>query len=225
MTPRKHRIDLAHYPRRGLFEAFRDRDMPCFSLTCNLDIAPLLERLRVTGERFFITMSYVLSVAMNRVPELRHRLIDGELYEFERVDPGWTVLLPDKRFSFCDAVFHDDFRTYSADAQRRIAAVRERPDHATGEKHHMFFITSLPWLSFTAINHPYDAQYASIPLLTLGRYFEQRGQMLLPLAIQVHHALVDGWHVARFYEEVRCLVVDPEIPRSAGDVPELRDEG
>ncbi len=212
MLPRKHRIDLTRYSRRGLFEAFRDRDMPCFSLTCNLDIAPLLARLRVSGHRFFITMSYILSVAVNQVPELRHRLIDGDLYELERVDPGFTVLLADKTFSFCDAVFHRDFATFCADAERRIAAARARPDHATGDKHHMFFITSLPWLSFTALTHPYDAAYASIPVLTLGKYFQQGGQVLLPLAVQVHHALVDGWHVARFYEEVNGLVVDGGIP-------------
>ncbi|WP_058555935.1 chloramphenicol acetyltransferase [Thiohalocapsa sp. ML1] len=225
MISRKHKIDLATYPRRGLFNAFKDRDMPCFSLTCNLDIAPLLARLRGSGHRFSITMSYLLTVAVNRVPELRHRLIDGEPWEFERVDPGWTVLLADKTFSFCDGVFDADFDTFHADAERRTAAVRERPDHATGDKHHMFFITSIPWLSFTAINHPYDAQYASIPLLTLGKYFRQGEQVLLPLAIQVHHALVDGWHVARFYDEMQQLVADAAIPSAADRGRPCRDGG
>jgi len=216
MIPRKHRIDLTNYPRRGLFEAFRDRDMPCFSVTCNLDIAPLLARLRVSGHRFFITMSYLLSVAVNRVPELRHRLMDGELYELERTDPGYTVLLPDKTFSFCDGVHHDDFGTYYAEAARRIAVARTRPDHSTGAKDHMFFISNIPWLSFTAFTHPFDARYASIPILTLGKYFQQGEEMLLPLAIQVHHGLVDGWHVARFYGELQRLLGQLDLPDLAG---------
>lgn len=211
MISRQHRIDLNRYPRRGLFEAFKDRQMPCFSVTSNVEITRLRERVAVSGHRFFVTMSYILSLAVNRIPELRHRLIDGDLYEFERVDPGYTVLLDNKTFSFCDAAYHEDFPTYYADAARRIDAVRARPDYSTGEKHHMFFITSMPWLSFTAFTHPYDARYESIPVLTLGRYFSQGEKALVPLAIQVHHGLVDGWHVGLFYDEVQRLAADPQF--------------
>jgi chloramphenicol O-acetyltransferase type A len=214
MPARKHPVDLAQYPRRAMFEAFKDRQMPCFSVTCNVEITELRRRLRDTDHRFFVTMSWILSLAVNAVPELRHRLIDGELVEFERIDPGFTVLLEDHTFSFCDAVYLDDFDAYHADALRRIEAVRVHPDCSTGEKHHMFFITSLPWLSFTAITHPFDAKYASIPVVTLGRYFEQGGEVLLPVGVQVHHGLADGWHVARFYGEVQRLAADPSFLRS-----------
>jgi len=81
MIPDRHRIDLSKYPRRALLEAFKDREQPCFSVTCNVEIGALRQRLDVTGHRFFVTMSWILSVAANRVPELRHRLIDGQLYE------------------------------------------------------------------------------------------------------------------------------------------------
>ncbi|MEJ2327075.1 MAG: CatA-like O-acetyltransferase [Chromatiaceae bacterium] len=100
------------------------------------------------------------------------------------------------------APHREDFDVYYADAECRIAAARADPDRSTGDKHHMIFITNVPWLSFTAVTHPFSAQYASIPILTLGKFFTQGAQVVLPLAVQVHHGLADGWHVGRFYDEV-----------------------
>ena len=162
MIPNRHRIDLSRYPRRALLEAFKDRELSCFSVTCNVEIGTLQKCLALSGHRFFITMGWILSVAANRVPQLRHRLIGGQLYEFERVDPGYTVLLDDHTFSFCDSVHREDFDAYYEDTERRVASVRASPDRSTGDRHHMIFITSVPWLSFTAFTHPFSARYASI---------------------------------------------------------------
>jgi chloramphenicol O-acetyltransferase type A len=210
MMPARTRIDLNSYSRSGLFNAFKDRQMPCFGVTCNVDITRFRQFIKSRGRRFYISASYVISRAVNHVPELRHRLIEGELFEFERVDPGHTILLPDNTFSFCDSIFIEDFEKYHDDLSRRIEETRVAPDHGTGEKHHMFFITNVPWLSFTSIAHPYDEKYKSIPVIAMGRYFEQSERLVMPLAIQAHHALVDGFHLGLFYDRVQRILDKPE---------------
>ncbi|MCP9861460.1 MULTISPECIES: CatA-like O-acetyltransferase [unclassified Cyanobium] len=65
-----------------------------------------------------------------------------------------------------------------------------------------FFLSHLPWLSFTGIQHPYTPAYASIPLISTGRSFLQDGREMLPIAVQAHHALVDGVNVARLLEQL-----------------------
>ncbi len=184
--------------------------MPCFSTTCNIEITSIRRFAQAKGYSFFITMSFVLSRAVNLIPELRHRLIDGELYEFERVDPGFTVLLKDNSFSFCDSIYFESFRKYYDYACRKIESVKARPDCTTGEKHHMFFITNIPWFSFTAFTHPYDKKYGSIPIITLGRYFQQGGEIWIPLGAQVHHGVLDGIHVGIFYDNVRQIACNLE---------------
>jgi len=52
MIPHRHRIDLSRYPRRALLDAFKDRELPCFSVTCNVEIGALRQRLALTGHRF-----------------------------------------------------------------------------------------------------------------------------------------------------------------------------
>jgi chloramphenicol O-acetyltransferase type A len=210
MIPEKRKVDPAGYKRLGMLQAFRDREMPCFSITCNVDITELVQFTREKGYRFFISASYAISRALNSVPELRQRLIDGELYEFETVHPGYTVLLDDMNFSFCDSLYMENFGEYYEHAAQRIEAVRHCPDCEKREKNHMFFITSLPWLSFTSITHPYDKTYGSIPVISIGKYFLQGERTLLPVGVQAHHGIVDGYHVGLFIERLSRCVRDLE---------------
>jgi len=210
MIPVKRKIDMTRYKRLGMFEAFKDMQLPCFSITCNVDITNLLRFTKANGYRFFITLSYAITRAINRVPELRQRLIDGELYEYERVDPGYTVLLDDGNFSFCDSLYLEVFSEYHEYARQRIEAVKTCPDCGKGEKHHMFFITNVPWISFTSITHPYDDKYASIPVIATGKYFSQENRLLLPLAVQAHHGMVDGFHLGQFFEHLNRCLRDPD---------------
>ena len=205
------KIDLDNYNRRGLFNSFKDRDIPYFSTTCNIEIQNLKKFVKLRNISFFVSFSYIISVSVNRIPQLRHRIIDGELYEFKIVDPGYTVLLDDETFSFCDSKFFKDFDTYYEYAIARIEEVKNRPDHNNADKNHMFFITSIPWFSFTSFVHPYDKLYSSIPIITIGKYFEQGDSWLIPIAIQVHHGVVDGFHVGKYYDCLEKLCKNPEV--------------
>lgn len=202
-------INLETYKRRALFEAFKDREMPCFSTVCMVDISRFKACIDAHGLGFFVPLSFLAAKAVNRVAALRHRIVDGELFEFEQVDPGYTVLLDDETFCFCDSQYFDDFPSYRAHAEACIAQAKANPNCSTGDKHHMFFITALPWFSFTAITHPYSKQYASIPVVSFGKYFADNGGLSLPVGIQVHHGLVDGIHVGRFYQHFADLCENP----------------
>lgn len=205
MVPGKRAIDLQSYARADILQAFNSRQMPQFSTTCEVDVTAIKRGAEAAGVSFFVAMSYAVSRAVNRVPEFRHRMVGGVLYEFDRVDPGYTVAREGDLFSFCDAVYIEDFRQYMAQAQARMAAVKAEPDLSVGEKDHMFFITSIPWFSFTAFTHPYDPVYAYIPVITLGKFIERGDTIAMPVAVQVHHGVIDGLHVGRFYAALATL--------------------
>ena len=59
----------------------------------------------------------------------------------------------------------------------------------------------VPWFSFTAfdINVFGEGKYL-LPIFTMGKFFEANGRRMLPLAIQVHHAICDGYHVGQLID-------------------------
>ena len=49
----------------------------------------------------------------------------------------------------------------------------------------------------------------SVPRIAWGKVVAQGEQLWLPLAVQGHHALMDGLHAGRFYERVQALLDAP----------------
>lgn len=81
-------IDLENYPRRRVFDAFKDREIPTYSITSLVNITEFKPFAKELGHGFFVPFSFLLSKAVNAVPEFRQRIVDGKIREFERVHPA-----------------------------------------------------------------------------------------------------------------------------------------
>lgn len=51
------------------------------------------------------------------------------------------------------------------------------------------------------------------PIFTIGKFYEQEGRTMMPLALQIHHAAADGYHSTRLVEELRQIIADPDWVR------------
>ena len=203
-------VDLATYPRRRLFECFRGHQLPVFSITSSIDITDFAEIVAARQLRFYTTLCCLISRAINANGHFRHRIVDGVLMDYQRVHPSITVALADGGFSFADATHHDAFEADYASIRAAVALARQQPlqDFRSGLEDR-FFLTHLPWLTFSGIQHPYTPACASIPVITTGRSVLREGREWLPIAVQAHHALVDGLHVAQLLEHLSRLCADP----------------
>ncbi len=193
------KIDLSTYPRKNTYEAFLHHDIPVLSMTCEVDITALVEFRREYGLRFFPLMAYMIDRTLNEIAALRHRIVDGELYEYEVVHPSFTTLLPDNTISFCDAIHMEESRGFYQQIIDITDLRSQSPDVEMREKHGRYFLTNIPWMRFSSITHPFLALYASIPIVTIGKFHESGGRVTAPIALQVHHSLADGYHMGQFY--------------------------
>lgn len=46
----------------------------------------------------------------------------------------------------------------------------------------------------------------TLPIFTLGKFFLEGERTLLPVALQVHHGVCDGFHTCRFLNELQALL-------------------
>jgi chloramphenicol O-acetyltransferase type A len=142
----KH-IDLDSYPRKNIYLAFRDREMPHLSVAADVDITELRALVDKTSYGFFLPMAYLAVVAANRIPAFRQRIVDGELVELDECLPSFTVTVEEGLFSFCDIQRLGLFTEFYAHGKQVISDVKNKPDFATTDKHARFFITNIPWIS------------------------------------------------------------------------------
>lgn len=207
------KIKLSEYERADTYHAFLNHEVPVFSITAGVNITSLLKFCKKKELRFFSAISYFVSLTVNFIPQLRHRIVNGELLEFEKVDPGFTVLMDNDTFSFCDSTWNVNFHEFISKANADIDGARVEQDLEMREKHDMFFISNNPWISFTSFVHPYIKQYSSIPIITLGKYSSNNGENTIPIAVQANHALVDGLHIGRFFQALSAFLRKEEIEK------------
>ena len=80
------KVDMAHDPRSGQFAYFRAMADPWAGVTVPVDITAFYKALN--GRPFFLSFLYAVVRAANDVPELRRRLRDGEVIEYDRCQPS-----------------------------------------------------------------------------------------------------------------------------------------
>ena len=76
----KKKIEIASWPRRSHYEYFRTFDCPMFSITSPVRVDALYRYAKREGVSFFILCLFVLLKALNRVPQLRQRVEEGEVW-------------------------------------------------------------------------------------------------------------------------------------------------
>jgi chloramphenicol O-acetyltransferase type A len=204
-------IDLDAWARRAHFEKFKDWHDPWFNVCGNVDVGAMLAAVRRRGVRPTAAIVYAVARTANDIPEFRWRIRGDSVVEHDVVHPATTILVDGGLFSFCTFGYDEDFATFAEEYATRVDEVRERPtlEEEPG-RDDLLFMTAIPWVSFTSFSHPSPTIPADcFPRFAWGRYVEQGGRVLMPLSVQGHHALVDGYHAGRYFERFQAYAADP----------------
>lgn len=207
-------IDLSTWPRRQHFEHYR-RAVPCtYSMTVELDATRFAETLRRSARKTYVAQVWAIATVVNRYEEFRTCVDEeGRPALWPVVHPAFTVFNPDRETFACVGVpYRADFGEFHAAASAALAEHRGATDMFPlgPPPPNSFDVSSLPWTSFTGFHLDVAGGHDHLaPIFTLGRYVEREGQVRLPLAVQVHHAVADGFHTARLVAELQELLHEP----------------
>lgn len=196
-------LDMETYSRKRHFEYFNGLAYPYVGLTVNVDISDFIEAVKIKKLPFFLTFCYCVSKAANAVPEFRQRILEGKIIEFDSCRTSHTVALDDGTYCYCTLSSNmpfSDFLPYAK--QEQEAARQSRSIEEEADIHDKIFISTLPWISYTALVQPVPIPADSNPRITWGKYFVQEGKTIMPVSVLCHHALVDGMHIAGFYKSL-----------------------
>jgi len=195
-------IELDRWPRRRQFELYRHFSSPHFNVCAPVDVTAFARKVKRAGASFSVTTVYVLAATANQIPEFRTRIRDQHVVEHDVVHPSVTILTEQQQFSFCCLPFHQDFPAFAAEADKRIAQAKAHPnlEDEPGRDDYLF-MTSIPWVSFTSFAHPMHLSPPDcIPRMAWGKYYTEGKRLKMPLSVQGHHALMDGFHVGKYFE-------------------------
>lgn len=195
-------IDMETYKRKSHFEYFNGLAYPYVGITVNVDITELLQVIKAQKLPFFFTICYCVSRSANQIAEFRQRILDNKIIEFEHCRTSHTVALSDGTYCYCDldsSYSFADYISYATQEQekaKQMNSINEDQEDVLDK----IFVSTIPWVSYTALINPTPVPADSNPRITWGKYFVQNDKVLLPVSVLCHHALVDGLHISKFYE-------------------------
>lgn len=207
-------IDLDNWPRREHFEHYQGTAPCTYALTVELDATAFTGVLRRSERKTYLAQIWALATVVNRHDEFRMTLTDaGAPAVWPVLHPAFTVFNPQREtFACVFSPYVADFGSFHAATAPLLAEHSQAtcffPQGAPPQN--SFDVSSLPWTTFTsfALNIDGGSEHLA-PIFTLGRYREQDGRVLLPLAVQIHHAAADGFHTSRLVNELQELLSDP----------------
>lgn len=198
-------VDIESWKRKEHYEFFSKMASPYFGFTTEVDCTKAYDIAKKNSYSFFAYYFHKSMVAINTVDELKLRIVDDRIIQFDTVHAGSTIGRPDGTFGFSFTHFSEDFEIFNAALQKEIQEVHQssglRLSNERLGKDHVRH-TTIPWNSFSAIVHPTDFNTTeSVPKIAFGRFNIREGRKYLPVSIEAHHGLADGIHIAKYIDE------------------------
>ncbi|MEB6377514.1 type A chloramphenicol O-acetyltransferase [Leclercia adecarboxylata] len=212
INPEYSVVDLSGWPRKEHFQVFQSFAECTINQTVLIDITALRKHIKEVGWKFYPTIIFLLTKVVNRHAEFRMAVKNNELVVWNEVHPSYTIFHNETEtfsslWSPCDDNIERFQKVYSEDAARYGNNLAYWPKGESPEN--IFFVSSIPWVTFTNFNmNVAHMKNFFSPMFTFGKYYAQEGKILLPLAVQVHHSVCDGFHVARMFNEFQALCND-----------------
>lgn len=201
-----HYLDMERYERIEHFRYFLSMPYPYVGVTVDTDVTDTVSLCKARGYSFYLTFLHAAAKAADRVPELRRRIRDGVIIEYDACPTSHTELCANGTYCYCTLRHDQPFEEYIAYAEterrrrRESGSLREDADVES-----MYFISTLPWLHYSALIQPAAGGEESNPRITWGAFAPNaEGRLQMPVTLLVHHALADGSHIAKFYDALRA---------------------
>lgn len=200
-------IDLNNYKRKEYFNHFT-KDIPCtYSITCKIDVTNIKNK----GLKFYPACIFAVTSAVNIYEEFRTAYnSQHELVVYNEMVPCYTVLNSNTETFFnlwtpYNSNLQEFIKSYNEDIEKYKNSTVLNPKENMPEN--IFPISALPLLHFEGFNLNLLKGYDYLlPIFTFGKYENINGRFIIPVSVQVHHGVCDGYHVSRFITTLQEII-------------------
>lgn len=202
-------INTETWERGELFRFYIEKLRNVMSMTVDTDVTKLVSFVRAHGLKFYPAMMWAVSKAVNGRAEFRYGWKDGDLVRWDYVSPYYADFHgEDERFVKLVTEYSGDLSEFHArflaDRERykdlRAFDLKEIPPNT-------FDVSCLPWVRYRSFDiHVFDEGRYLAPVVTWGRFETENGKTVMPLSVNIHHAVADGWHLSRLFADVQEII-------------------
>jgi len=199
-------IDIDKWERKEPFKIYFGTDFPYIILGANIDVTNLYRYAKENHLSFYFAMVFAANQIANRITNFRYRFADGKPF---LIDYNRAVLTHIQRgsdaFVLIETERTDDIKEFC----RRTAEKARKPVENRGfgvlpGQNDTIIYSVIPWVNFTVLIRTVAKDGIDCaPKISWGKYVKDGSRLLMPLSLQVHHGLMDGYHVGLYFNQLQ----------------------
>ncbi len=196
-------LDIENWNRKEHFHFFNQFTDPYFSVTVDFDVTKAYDYAQKKHISFFALYLYACMKAVNSVENFKYRINKDTIVIHDVIHASPTIARPDNTFGCSFISYSERFEKFYEDfklEKKRILNTKDLfpPEEGTDA---CIYCSAMPWFNFSGHKEPvFGTKRESVPKLAFGKFAKKNDKLMMPVAIAVNHALVDGYHVGLFVE-------------------------
>lgn len=201
-------VDVGNWPRRTTYEFFKDYDDPFFNFSANVDVTTLYSFCKENDLGFALSALYCSQLAANEIRELKIRLFEGRLVEFEMIHATQTILNDDETFSFAYFEMKDNIFEFVSNGRAALDKYKTlKSFDVETDRRDLIYYSAIPWVSFTSFKHASRLDKTqTVPRIVFGKMFVQDERRQMPVSVEANHTIVDGLHVGKYFVRLQEII-------------------
>ncbi len=203
-----HLIDYESWDRAEIYEHFHGY---LYCMTVEIDITEFLDAIHQNHRKFYPSICYCITRTVNSDVCYRYCRMYDKVGYWDQVNAHYTVMrtASNHLFTHQRTLYDPDFSTFYEDFLRD-KALAEAGDSLYFDKSGAMdnvHISIMPNTVFSGLAYSKPdaftgygtANISYIPFVMVGKYHSVDGRVKMPVTVEFHHAVNDGYHAEQFF--------------------------
>lgn len=206
-------INIDTWHRSDCFNHFYHNAKCTYSITVNIDITNLYNYMKSNNLRFYPTFTWIVSKTINNYEEFKMAFDnEGRLGFYDEIGPNYSVLNDKiKIMNNLYTSYNSSFFNFYENMVSDLNSYKENDNFTTQFQNNFFIVSCIPWFSYSSFNVNNEGNSSFLfPMVTWGKFYKEGNKIIMPLTIQVHHAVADGYHCSLFFSDIKEICLNPE---------------
>ena len=203
-------INLNEWKRGKLFLHYINNLRNVLSLTAVIDVTAFVRFVKENNLKFYPAFMWAVSKIFNSREEFRYGWDkEGNLIRWDYISPCYADFhKDDEMFTLLYTEYAEELLTFHENFLKDREKYKDfRAFDLTEVPENVFNVSCLPWIGYKSFDiHVFDEGKYLAPVVTWGKYEEKNGSLIMPLTVNIHHAVCDGFHLCRFFNDLQTFI-------------------
>ncbi|WP_196892941.1 CatA-like O-acetyltransferase [Aureivirga marina] len=202
-------INKENWKRKEYFNFFRNTTNPRIGVTVDLDITNGYHFCKENKKSLHHYYHFQAHKALNSVEELTYRIQGDDIVIYDNLDVVTVLLHENKTFKLARCNYFNDFEIFTNHASKEFDKALSQKDmgmEVLTPTHNFVLYSTVPKLKFISLRFSLFDPHVTFPKVGFGKINQDGTKFLMPMHIEVHHGLADGYHLGLFVDKFQELL-------------------